>query len=228
MSLDGRVLPAFFNHIDYLSDEVYRNLVRMLVNYVYSEVSLVSPGSVSPPPNDASVPTTLELDAARLSSCGGISFVISLYLRSRSPEANDNLFTLIYDYTVLSYNHRKAVQPSLGLSLAGKKEEEIAQFMLIFELLQRLEASQYFTQVFKTLPDGFVDRLFKFITTECASKPASTQPTTGSLTNSRPSSPGRSEIHNLHRLLDKIDKSYLQFVLGDLAKLVLHFNKVRS
>jgi hypothetical protein len=228
MSLDGRILPAFFNNIDYISDEVYRNLVRMLINYVYIEVSPYNSAS-SPPPSDSNLPTTFELDAARLTSSGGISFVISLYLRSRSPEANDNLFTLIYDFVVLSYNRRKTVQPSNALSLAAKKEEEIAQFMLIFELLQRLEASHYFTQLFKTLPDGFVERVLKFIATECAPKSTATPSnTTGSgLSNSRPSSPGRSEMNSMQRLYEKIDKSYLQLVVGDLAKLVLHYNKVR-
>ncbi len=226
MSLDGRVLPAFFNNIDYISDEVYRNLVRMLINYVYIEVSPFNAAS-SPPPSESNLPTIFELDAARLTSCGGISFVISLYLRSRSPEANDNLFTLIYDYIVLSYNRRKTVQPSNGLPLATKKEEEIAQFMLIFELLQRLEASQYFTQLFKTLPDGFVERVLKFIATECAPKSSLSNTTGTGLNNSRPSSPGRSEMNSLQRLYEKIDKAYLQLVLGDLAKLVLHFNKVR-
>lgn len=228
MSLDGRILPAFFNNIDYISDEVYRNLVRMLVNYVYVEVS-PSNTAASPAPTESNLPTTFELDAARLTSSGGISFVISLYLRSRSPEANDNLFTLIYDFIVLSYNRRKTVQASNALPLAAKKEDELAQFVLIFELLQRLDASQYFTQLFKTLPDGFVDRVLKFIATECAPKSSATPANTASSgqTNSRPSSPGRSEMNSMQRLFEKIDKAYLQLVLGDLAKLVLHYNKVR-
>jgi len=39
--MDARLIPAFISNIESLSNEVYKQLIRMLVNIVYVELRLI-------------------------------------------------------------------------------------------------------------------------------------------------------------------------------------------
>ena len=114
------MIAAFFKYLDYINDSVWRHLVRILVNRLY----LDSPRSGK----KAAVPTHDFISQVLLlgqknevpevkdnrdnitpsANKEGIRFIIELYKRSRSIEARDNLFHVIFDY--IHYCYRRMVR----------------------------------------------------------------------------------------------------------------------
>jgi hypothetical protein len=157
--------------------------------------------------------------------------------RSRSSEANDNLFTIIFDYLVISYFHRKRAKHKKSKEKEEKSAqrlpsesddsldiEESTQFQYIFELLKRLEAPQYFNQIFKFIPENFTERMMKFILETCtASANAVASATEKRITSQHiPSSEGS----QLHKLIEKIDRNLLETIINDFQKLAERHLKV--
>jgi len=299
--LDVRIVPAFFRYIDYISDEVFRNLVRILMNLLYVECSRAHVSFVSSSPQSPSSPSSLantvgtttatstttplgttslekgtstlptpqhsppsslvgtsthssvssstnslhtnisqslkdapltsnvnitsphieyKLDVRKLNYACGIDFILQLYTRSRSTEANDNLFTLIFDYLVISHFRRKyikdrkekTIQRTLSDNEDTSQTEEIIQFQYIFELFKRLDAPQYFSQLFKYVPENFTERIMKFIVDKCAATAIGGQ--SGGSTNT-PTTEG----NILQKLIEKIDRNLLEGVIKDFQRL---------
>lgn len=204
MGLDVRVFVAFFHYIDYISDGVWRNLVRMLVNLLYMPDADQSGSKMT---MNASSSSNLDMNAF---SSGAISikFIIDLYLRSRSLEARSNLFVVIYDYLRECYIRRRHPHGTTSDSDSESDDEEshaLRQYKRSFELLVMLDATQFFPQLFKYVPDDFADSMLAFIHASC----------------SKESNP------KLHELMSKVDTTILRdLILSDFVRLARHYMKL--
>lgn len=123
--LDPRVIAAFFKHLDYINDSVWRHLVRILVNRLYldsprsgkkaavpshdfiSQVILLGQKHETPEVKDNRDNVTPS------SNKEGIRFIIELYKRSRSIEARDNLFIVVFDY--IHFCYRRMVRSNAAI-----------------------------------------------------------------------------------------------------------------
>lgn len=80
---------------------------------------------------------------------GGIDKIISLYLSSHSIECKQNYFLVIIDY--------------ITYQLIQKKKITKIQAELIFDLLSYSDSSIYLTQIFKYLPENFIEKFSLFL-----------------------------------------------------------------
>eukprot|EP00003_Mantamonas_plastica_P023990 TRINITY_DN440_c0_g1_i1.p1 TRINITY_DN440_c0_g1~~TRINITY_DN440_c0_g1_i1.p1 ORF type:complete len:660 (-),score=260.08 TRINITY_DN440_c0_g1_i1:30-2009(-) len=128
-SVDPRIFPVFLRVLGDQNDMVNRKLVRMIVNMLYSGDSL-----------------NMEL----LTHMGGINFIVGNYMYTRSLEARDNLFRVIFDQVVYNLNE------------TDEKPEQV-QIDIIYELLKRFDAPQILSQMFKFPPDKFVEQFVRFM-----------------------------------------------------------------
>jgi hypothetical protein len=111
------VIAAFFKNLDYINDSIWRHLVRILVNRLYLDSGRSSKKWAVP--SHEFVAQILLL--GQKPGCGegrdavvpsankeGIRFIVELYKRSRSFEARDNLFYVIFDY--IHYCYRRMIR----------------------------------------------------------------------------------------------------------------------
>lgn len=79
----------------------------------------------------------------------GIDFVIDHYIRTRSLEARENLFIVIFDYVVLS------------IQSARTTDLQNDHLLTALELLKWFEAPRLFTLMFKCYPHSFMKKFLK-------------------------------------------------------------------
>lgn len=91
------------------------------------------------------------LNLDKLRQIGGISFIIDHYLHTRSLQAKQNLFCIIFDYILRSMEQRKKIRIDKG-------QEDI-----LFEMLHRGDAALYLVQIFKFVPDRFLEHFTRFL-----------------------------------------------------------------
>jgi hypothetical protein len=198
IGIDYRTFVGFFQYIDYISDAVWRHLVRMLMNKLYME------GSIDM--------------GAFTSGALSIDFLVRLYKESRSLEARDNLFVAIYDYIGECYVRRlRAEYYDSDSETEGSSEEENTrvvrergithQLSLCLELLRTIDAPQYFVQVFKLPSFDFCYATLAFI---------------------RARAVNNSVLQELWNSIDQSPSGIFQhIVLGDFYKLAMHCSQVR-
>jgi len=118
------VIAAFFKNLDYINDSIWRHLVRILVNRLYLESGGVGSKKWMIPSHDFmshilllgqrnATAATPDSPASKesivpSSSKEGIRFIVELYKRSRSIEARDNLFCVLFDY--IHYCYRRMIR----------------------------------------------------------------------------------------------------------------------
>eukprot|EP01122_Echinamoeba_exundans_P011362 TRINITY_DN4494_c0_g1_i1.p1 TRINITY_DN4494_c0_g1~~TRINITY_DN4494_c0_g1_i1.p1 ORF type:complete len:1100 (-),score=161.24 TRINITY_DN4494_c0_g1_i1:652-3951(-) len=204
LGLDVRIFVAIFQYVDFISDGVWRHLVRMLVNLLYMPDSAAGSMRTATP-----TASNTSLDMSAFSS-GAISikFIIDLYVRSRSLEARSNLFVVIFDYLRECYLRRR--NPSSDSDSDDDEEENhiLRQYKRSFELLISLEAHQFFPQLFKFVPDDFSEKMMEFFHEKCSrDSPTSTA--------------------KLHEIFSKIDSGILrELILEDFVRLAKHYSKL--
>ena len=133
LKVDIRALLNVVKYIGYgvLTDDVYHHLVRMITNHLYGSYS--------------------KLDIDKIETMGGIEIVLELYTRTRSPEARDNLFMVIYDYVIWT------------MSQSRRLEVPEEQADLVLDILRTLDAPQFLVQAVKYVPEKFVERFVRYV-----------------------------------------------------------------
>jgi hypothetical protein len=213
IGIDYRTFVGFFKYIDYISDAVWRHLVRMLLNKLYME-------------------GTIDMTAFT-SNALSIDFLVQLYKDSRSLEARDNLFVTIYDYIGECYVRRvraehddsdseaeassdeelatnNANTTPAGTSSSSRAQRERAittQLSLCLEMLRIIDAPQFFIQVFKVPSFDFCSATVAFIRHRATSNAV---------------------LQDIWNTVDQSPSGIFQhIVLGDFYKLAVHCSQVR-
>lgn len=143
-----------------------------------------------------------ELNLDALESIGGIDTIIRIYIRDRSMRSLRNLFTVIFDYAVATYDEvarerersgstgrgvdgfrshirRRSTPVQSASSTSGSVNESFGtlsgrsakpnkpiddkQVAFIFELFIALKAPEAFTDLFRYVPDKFVEGFVKYV-----------------------------------------------------------------
>ncbi|KAF2073610.1 hypothetical protein CYY_005067 [Polysphondylium violaceum] len=149
--LNPQIITVFLLNIQDLSDYTKRVLVRMLVNFLYKDQILNQQNN-------------LFLNQDELNQIGGIDIILKLYTTIRSNEAKNNLFVIIFDYVLQT---ALKIQNIVDTQLTRESP-------LLLELFRRADAPQYFTQIFKCIPEkDFVSDFFLFFSNEHSKDEAS-------------------------------------------------------
>jgi hypothetical protein len=126
--LDVRVIAAFFKNLDYINDSIWRHLVRILVNRLYLDSNRSSKKAATMANHEFMAQVLLlgqkhgwgdGVAGSVISSNdkAGIRFIVELYKRSRSMEAQDNLFCVIFDY--IHYCYRRMIRSTTPSAPSG-------------------------------------------------------------------------------------------------------------
>lgn len=207
IGLDIRVFVAFAQYIDYISDGVWRNLIRMLCNLLFvPESGATISGTLSRGAGGSSAAASPLDMSVFLNGSISIKFIIDLYMRSRSLEARSNLFVVIYDYLRECYLRRR---PASDSDSDDEEEEELhilSQYKRCFDLLVLFEANQFFSQLFTHVTDDFAESVANFLQSRCRDPSASIK---------------------LQEAFAKVDYATLRdLVLGDFVRLAQFYNKM--
>lgn len=131
-----------------------------------------------------------KLNQKKLHRIGGIRFILDQYTFTHSLQARRNIFCVVFDTVVLSLGKRKEFS-----------EENVG---IVFELLRRIEAPWYLAQIFKFLPDKFVEVFVKFLFFDLLLKDPSLSP-----------------------IKQKVDRSFMVAFMYELEKLSANFLKMK-
>lgn len=131
-----------------------------------------------------------KLNQKKLHRIGGVRFILDQYTFTHSLQARRNMFCVVFDTVVLSLSKRKEFS-----------EENVA---IVFELLRRIEAPWYLAQIFKFLPDKFVEVFVKFLFFDLLLKDPS-----------------------LSHIKQKVDRSFMVAFMYELAQLSANFLKMK-
>lgn len=131
-TLDVELIPTFIRHLwDSLShDRIMRELIFMLVSVIYQN-------------------KPFDVDA--FNRCCNIDFIIHIYRRTPSVQALENLFTVIFDYTIHRYVTKK-------LDTVSSEQAE-----LLLALFKRAGAPLFLTDIFKFTPKNMVESLARVL-----------------------------------------------------------------
>ncbi|EGC32522.1 hypothetical protein DICPUDRAFT_98853 [Dictyostelium purpureum] len=146
--LNSQMIASFLLYIQDLNDNVKRILVRMLTNFLYKD----------PICNQINYQNNyLNLNEEEVNNVGGINFILQLYTTVRSSESKNNLFVIIFDYVLLTALKTQTIEQS----------QIINESPLLLELFRKSDASHYFTQIFKCIPEhGFISKFFLYTSEE--------------------------------------------------------------
>jgi hypothetical protein len=97
-----------------------------------------------------------EFDEEKIKKIGGIEPVIKHYLEIRSMKIKENLFIIIYDYVIRI--------------LRKKKKIKLQQEKDLLNLLFSSDSHLYLDQIFKFLPENFIERFSRFLFVELVLK----------------------------------------------------------
>ena len=92
---------------------------------------------------------------ATLKAACGIDFIILQYTKVRSEEARENLFTIIFDYILVTLEAAKQIE--------FVTENKTEQILALLDILRGIEAPHYFTSLFKYLPQNFSEKFLSFV-----------------------------------------------------------------
>jgi len=144
--LNPQIITMFLVNIPDLSDYTKRILIRMLANFLYKDQILNHQQN-----------NQLFLNEEELNQIGGIDIILKLYTSIRSNEAKNNLFVIIFDYVLQTALKTQSI---VDTQLTHESP-------LLLELFRRADAPQYFTQIFKCIPEkDFVSDFFLFLSSE--------------------------------------------------------------
>jgi uncharacterized secreted protein with C-terminal beta-propeller domain len=137
---------------------------------------------------------------------------------------------------VISYFYRKrhkeraknerAPRRTLSEGYNLLQTDEWIQFHYILELFKRLEAPQYFNQIFKYVPKDFTERIMKFIIDNCTQSASAVETSTEK--KSLLSSTSHGETNTLQKIFEKIDRNLLEGIVRDFQRLAERYLKVNK
>eukprot|EP01114_Cavostelium_apophysatum_P019502 TRINITY_DN6307_c0_g1_i1.p1 TRINITY_DN6307_c0_g1~~TRINITY_DN6307_c0_g1_i1.p1 ORF type:complete len:1068 (+),score=320.30 TRINITY_DN6307_c0_g1_i1:58-3261(+) len=82
----------------------------------------------------------------------GVDFIIDQYKKVRSWEARENLFAILFDYIAHDLTYTKKIEEGSGDALA-----------ILAECLRWFDMPQFLFQIFKLVPDKFVEKIVGFM-----------------------------------------------------------------
>jgi hypothetical protein len=134
--------PAVIGCIARSRAGIDRGFVRLLVNYLYRPAP---PGAGAGAGTGAGTGAGVHrLDDAVLEEVGGVVLVCELYAATRSIEARENLFCVLFDHVVFQLAQRK-------------KASEPEAMETMFQLFRRFEVGRVWPQLFKFVFDSQLD-----------------------------------------------------------------------
>eukprot|EP01080_Neovahlkampfia_damariscottae_P008237 gene8237-62_t len=95
-------------------------------------------------------------DQEKIQKIGGVSVIIDQFLATRSLITKQNLFIIIFDYLTNELKKQKKIKPN--------QESEL------LNLLFSSDAQLYIDQIFKFLPEKFIEKFSKFLSIELVLK----------------------------------------------------------
>lgn len=106
--------------------------------------------------------STDRLNTVALKHACGIDFIVEQYVKVRSEEARENLFTIIFDYLLVQLELNKLIE------FTEHRSEQISN---LYEVFKAVEAPHLLVSFFKYFPPNCSEKILSFLQKQFESIP---------------------------------------------------------